>query len=132
MKPMERFLTADEMARLNPVLARDEFWCPHIVAIVRKPSGRKTVRIYLKARIAALPGTPCRGAPGRGGGEVGALIARAMDGTPPPGARRDRRRRSMHQCNLFLTRNSRLYNRLTMIYYEMSLSAGAATAATGH
>ena len=31
----ERFLTADEMARLNAVLVRDEFWCPHIVAIVR-------------------------------------------------------------------------------------------------
>ena len=31
----ERFLTADEMARLNAVLTRDEFWCPHIVAIVR-------------------------------------------------------------------------------------------------
>ena len=35
MKPVERFLTADEMARLNAVLTRDEFWCPHIVAIVR-------------------------------------------------------------------------------------------------
>ncbi len=35
MKPKERFLTADEMARLNAVLTRDEFWCPHIVAIVR-------------------------------------------------------------------------------------------------
>ena len=35
MKPMERFLTADEMARLNAVLTRDEFWCPHIIAIVR-------------------------------------------------------------------------------------------------
>ena len=34
-KPVERFLTADEMARLNAVLTRDEFWCPHIVAIVR-------------------------------------------------------------------------------------------------
>ena len=31
----ERFLTADEMARLNAVLTRDEFWCPHIVAIIR-------------------------------------------------------------------------------------------------
>ena len=31
----ERFLTADEMGRLNAVLTRDEFWCPHIVAIVR-------------------------------------------------------------------------------------------------
>ena len=26
---------ADEMARLNAVLTRDEFRCPHIVAIVR-------------------------------------------------------------------------------------------------
>ena len=34
-KPMERFLTADEMARLNAVLTRDEFWCPNVVAIVR-------------------------------------------------------------------------------------------------
>ncbi len=34
-KPKERFLTAEEMARLNAVLTRDEFWCPHIVAIVR-------------------------------------------------------------------------------------------------
>ena len=35
MKPKERFLTADEMARLNAVLTRDEFYCPHVVAIVR-------------------------------------------------------------------------------------------------
>ena len=35
MKPMERYLTAEKMARLNVVLTRDEFWCPHIVAIVR-------------------------------------------------------------------------------------------------
>ena len=35
MQPKERFLTPEEMARLNAVLARDEFWCPHIVAIVR-------------------------------------------------------------------------------------------------
>ena len=35
MNPKERFLTAEEMARLNAVLTRDEFWCPHIVAIVR-------------------------------------------------------------------------------------------------
>ena len=35
MKPKERFLMADEMARLNAVLTRDEFWCPHVVAIVR-------------------------------------------------------------------------------------------------
>ena len=31
----ERFLTAEEMARLNAVLTRDEFYCPHIVAIIR-------------------------------------------------------------------------------------------------
>ena len=35
MKPVERFLTAEEMARLNAVLTRDEFWCPNVVAIVR-------------------------------------------------------------------------------------------------
>ena len=35
MKPMDRFLTADEMARLNAVLTREEFWCPNVVAIVR-------------------------------------------------------------------------------------------------
>ena len=35
MKPMERFLSAEEMARLNAVLTRDEFWCPNAVAIVR-------------------------------------------------------------------------------------------------
>ena len=35
MKPRERFLTADEMARLNAVLTRREFWCPNIVAFVR-------------------------------------------------------------------------------------------------
>jgi integrase len=35
MKPKERYLTADEMARLNAVLTRDEFYCPHVVAIVR-------------------------------------------------------------------------------------------------
>ena len=35
MKPRERYLSAEEMARLNTVLTRDEFWCPHIVAIVR-------------------------------------------------------------------------------------------------
>ena len=35
MPPKERFLTSTEMARLNAVLTRDEFWCPHIVAIVR-------------------------------------------------------------------------------------------------
>ena len=35
MKPKERFLTAEEMARLNAVLTRDEFRCPDVVAIVR-------------------------------------------------------------------------------------------------
>ena len=35
LQAKERFLTADEMARLNAVLVRDEFWCPHVVAIVR-------------------------------------------------------------------------------------------------
>ena len=35
MQPKERFLTPEEMARLNAVLTRDAFWCPHIVAIVR-------------------------------------------------------------------------------------------------
>ena len=35
MKPKERFLAAEEMARLNAVLTRDEFWCPNVVAIVR-------------------------------------------------------------------------------------------------
>ncbi len=35
MKPMERFLTTDEMARLNAVLTRREFRCPDVVAIVR-------------------------------------------------------------------------------------------------
>ena len=31
----ERFLTAEDMARLNAVLTRDEFWCPHVVAVIR-------------------------------------------------------------------------------------------------
>ena len=35
MEPKERFLTAEEMARLNAVLTRDEFWCPNVVAVVR-------------------------------------------------------------------------------------------------
>ena len=35
MKPMERFLTTGEIARLNAVLVRDEFWCPNVVAVVR-------------------------------------------------------------------------------------------------
>ncbi len=33
--PKERYLTPEELARLNAVLARDEFYCSHIVAIVR-------------------------------------------------------------------------------------------------
>ena len=33
--PKERFLTAEEMARLNAVLTCDEFRCPDVVAIVR-------------------------------------------------------------------------------------------------
>ena len=35
MKPKERFLTAGELARLNAVLTRDEFWCPNVVAVIR-------------------------------------------------------------------------------------------------
>ena len=35
MMPKERFLTPEEMARLNAVLTRDEFYCPHIVVIIR-------------------------------------------------------------------------------------------------
>ncbi len=35
MRPKERFLTAEEMARLNAVLTRDEFYCPQAVAIIR-------------------------------------------------------------------------------------------------
>ena len=35
MKPMERYLTAEEMARLNAVLTRDEFRCADVVAIIR-------------------------------------------------------------------------------------------------
>ena len=35
MQPRERFLSAEETARLNAVLTRDEFYCPHIAAIVR-------------------------------------------------------------------------------------------------
>ena len=34
-EPKERFLTGGEMARLNAVLARDEFWCPQAVAVIR-------------------------------------------------------------------------------------------------
>ena len=35
MPPRERFLSAQEMARLNAVLTRDEFYCPQSVAIIR-------------------------------------------------------------------------------------------------
>ena len=35
MEPKARFLTADEMARLNAVLTRDEFYCPQAVAVIR-------------------------------------------------------------------------------------------------
>ena len=35
LKPKERFLTAEQMARLNAVLTRDEFYCPQAVAIIR-------------------------------------------------------------------------------------------------
>ena len=34
-KLMERFLSTEEIARLNAVLTRDEFWCPNVVAILR-------------------------------------------------------------------------------------------------
>ena len=35
MEPKERFLSTDEMARLNAVLTRDEFYCPQAVAVIR-------------------------------------------------------------------------------------------------
>ncbi len=35
MQPRERFLAAEEMARLNAVLTRDEFYCPQAVAVIR-------------------------------------------------------------------------------------------------
>ena len=35
MEPKERFLTAEEMARLNAVLTRDEFYRPQAVAVIR-------------------------------------------------------------------------------------------------
>ncbi len=35
MEPKERFLDAEEMARLNAVLTRDEFYCPQAVAVIR-------------------------------------------------------------------------------------------------
>ena len=35
MAPQERYLTADEIGRLNAVLTRDEFRCPDVVAAVR-------------------------------------------------------------------------------------------------
>ena len=35
MAPKERYLTPEEIARLNAVLTRDEFYCPHVVAVIR-------------------------------------------------------------------------------------------------
>ena len=35
MAPKERYLSPEEMARLNAVLTRDEFYCPHVVAVIR-------------------------------------------------------------------------------------------------
>ena len=35
MQPKARFLAAEEMARLNAVLTRDEFYCPQAVAVIR-------------------------------------------------------------------------------------------------
>ena len=35
MEPKARFLTGEEMARLNAVLTRDEFYCPQAVAVIR-------------------------------------------------------------------------------------------------
>ena len=35
MEPKARFLTAEETARLNAVLTRDEFYCPQAVAVIR-------------------------------------------------------------------------------------------------
>ena len=35
MTPKERFLSPDEIGRLNAVLTRDEFYCPQTVAIIR-------------------------------------------------------------------------------------------------
>ena len=35
MTPKERFLSTEEMARLNAVLIRDEFYCPQAVAVIR-------------------------------------------------------------------------------------------------
>ena len=35
MQSKGRFLTAEEMARLNAVLTRDEFYCPQAVAVIR-------------------------------------------------------------------------------------------------
>ena len=69
MKPMEGFLTAEEMARLNAVLTRDEFWCPNVVAIIRLLMltgcrfgkiaalewGRDTRQAHLPSRFEARP-----------------------------------------------------------------------------
>jgi len=35
MAPKERYLSPEEFSRLNAVLTRDEFWCPHVVAVIR-------------------------------------------------------------------------------------------------
>ena len=35
MKPKERYLSAAEMARLNAALTHDEFWCQHVVTVLR-------------------------------------------------------------------------------------------------
>ncbi len=35
MAPKERYLTPEEIARLNAVLTRDEFYCPHVVVVIR-------------------------------------------------------------------------------------------------
>ena len=35
MAPKERYLSPEEFARLNAVLTRDEFYCPHVVAVIR-------------------------------------------------------------------------------------------------
>ncbi len=34
MKTQERYLSPEEMVRLNAVLTRDKFYCPHIIAII--------------------------------------------------------------------------------------------------
>ncbi len=71
MPPKERYLSNGEMARLNAVLARDEFWCPHVVAIVRllMPTGCPFGEVvalewsWIKGRRVHLPDFKSR--PGR-------------------------------------------------------------------